>query len=134
RKLAELIKADYFDVILTFNFDDLIETALDDASVKDVKRVLRNETRDEEMEKLVESKESRVKLVKLHGSLKSTGYFLFDSNEMHRYPDSIAAMLKHTTARDIVVCGYSFNDNCVVQAVGGGGGLAVGVNPGGVAG
>lgn len=132
RKLAELIKAEYFDVILTFNFDDLIETALDDASVKGVKRVLRNETRDEEMEKLVESKESRVKLVKLHGSLQSTGYFLFDSREMLRYPDSIAAMLKHATARDIVVCGYSFNDNCVVQAFADRGGLVVCVNPGGV--
>ena len=37
--LAELIKDRYFDLILTLNFDELLETALEAAGVHNVKRV-----------------------------------------------------------------------------------------------
>ena len=36
------------------------------------------------MQKLIDMKEPRFKLVKLHGSFRSAQYFLFDVEEMHR--------------------------------------------------
>jgi hypothetical protein len=41
-------------------------------------------------------------------------------------------LLRNTTSRDIVVCGYSFNDMCVIRAFADQGGTIVCVNPGGV--
>jgi len=44
-KLAALIEAGYFDLALTFNFDDLVEKALNGIGFSDYKRVIRGETR-----------------------------------------------------------------------------------------
>ena len=114
-KLAELIRAGYFDVVVTFNFDTLLETSLQNIGFE-FKSIIRGEINQDEMQKLVDTKEWRFKLLKLHGSLKSADYFLFDASEMHRYPEAIEALVKNLTRRDIVVCGYAFNDNCVTRA------------------
>jgi conflict system STAND superfamily ATPase/SIR2-like protein len=134
-KLAELIRAGYFDLALTFNFDDLLETSLKNigfAGVDDIKSLIRGETIPETMQTLVDAPEPRFKLLKLHGSLNSADYFLFDAAEMHKYPEPIEALFKHVTKRDIIVCGYAFNDNCVTQAFAARGGSVVCVNPSGV--
>lgn len=131
-KLAELIRAGYFDLALTFNFDNLVETALQNIHFHDFRRVIHGETIPDQMQKLVDSKEPRFKLVKLHGSLTSADYFLFDSAEMHKYPDSIETLVKKVTGRDVVVCGYAFNDVCVMRAFAERGGSIVCVNPSGV--
>lgn len=130
--LAELIEAGYFDLALTFNFDELLETALRTARVDGYRRVVRGETIPEEMQKLLDAKDGRFKIVKLHGSLGSSDYFLFDVNEMFKYPAPIEELVRRVTKRDIIVCGYAFNDLCVMQAFSMSGGSIVCVNPGGV--
>src|SRR4051812_15731555 len=67
-KLAALVDAGYFELALTFNFDDLLEKSLTTFGFHDYKRVIRGETIDEEMQKLVDATEPRFKLIKLHGS------------------------------------------------------------------
>jgi hypothetical protein len=131
-KLAELIDAGYFDLALTFNFDDLVEKALTDIGFSDFKRVIRGETIEDEMQKLVDAAEPRFKLIKLHGSLESSDHFLFDVNEMNEYPPAINALVSRITSRDIVMCGYGFKDVCVIRAFAQRGGYVVCVNPSGV--
>ena len=135
KKLAELIRAGYFDVVLTFNFDQLLEDALHEADFddhRDYRRVVRGETNESEMQKLVNAKSPPCKLVKLHGSLDSADYFLFDAAEMHRYPPAIESLVNELTGRNIVVCGYAFNDLCVLRSFAERGDSIFCVNPGGV--
>jgi hypothetical protein len=132
-KLAELIEEDYFEIVLTFNFDELLENALRRKGV-DFRKVIRGETNDSEMQKLVDSEKPRFKVVKLHGSLSSTDYFVFDARELRHYPEPIEALVNRITRRDILVCGYAFNDVCVTRAFSETGNSIVCVNPGGVPG
>jgi hypothetical protein len=132
-KLAELIKAGYFDVILSFNFDQLLERALKKAGV-DFRRVIRGETIESEMQKLVSSRTPRCKLVKPHGSLDSADHYLFDAAEMLRYPEPIEALVREVTSRDIVICGYGFKDTCVLRSFADRGGSVFCVNPDGAPG
>lgn len=131
-KLAALVEAGYFDVALSFNFDNLVEKALDAIGFSDFRRVIRGETIDSEMEKLIEKDEPRFRLVKLHGSLTSTERFFFDVNEMTEYPAPIHALLDKLTRQDLIICGYAFNDVCVLRSFAKSGGPIWCVNPAGV--
>ena len=131
-QLAKLIAAEFFDLVVTFNYDDLLETALQQVGFTQIKTIIRGETRDEEMQKLIEITEPRFKIAKLHGSLKSSAHFLFTSGEMYKYPESVESLLKGITTRDVIVCGYGFEDHCVLSAFAQQGGSIVNVNPSGV--
>src|SRR4051812_11009971 len=131
-KLAALIEAGYFDLALTFNFDDLVEKALTGIGFTDFKRVIRGETIEDEMQTLIDAVEPRFKLIKLHGSLESADHFLFDVNEMNEYPPAINTLVNRITSRDLVMCGYGFKDVCVIRAFAQRGGSVVCVNPSGV--
>ena len=116
RPLAELIVKGFFDVVITFNFDRLLERALEDAGFHDYKVIVRGETDLAVINRLVEAKEPRVKILKMHGSLRSADYFLFSNEEMLNYPEEIRDVLSRLTGHDIIICGYAFNDLCVVKA------------------
>lgn len=132
QQLAVLIQRGFFDLALTFNYDLLLEQALEDLGFKDYKVVTRGETELEEIARLVESPAKAFTLLKLHGSLESTDYFLFDQKEMSAYPDELEKLVARLTARHIVVCGYSFRDACVIKAFSPRGGSVVSVNRSGV--
>lgn len=116
RHIAELIRAGHFDVILTFNFDSLLERALDELGFRDYERLVRGETTTEAIVTMLRKREPRVKILKLHGSLRSADYFLFSKEEMLNYPKELAAIVSEVTGRDIVICGYKFSDTCVIRA------------------
>jgi SIR2-like domain len=116
RPLADLIIQGFFDVVITFNFDRLLERALDDAGFRDYHVIVRGEVETSVIPRLVEAKEPRVKILKMHGSLRSADYFLFSKEEMLNYPEEIRSVLLKLTAHDIIICGYAFNDLCVVKA------------------
>ena len=116
RDIADLIVKGFFDVIITFNFDLLLERALDDANFRDYKVLIRGEIKSDELERLVTANGPRVKILKMHGSLESSDYFLFSSLEMLNYPEEIRNLLMKLTGRDIIICGYGFNDRCVERA------------------
>jgi hypothetical protein len=50
---------------------------------------------------------------------------------MHKYPDDIERLLLDLTRQDILVCGYAFEDTCVVRAFSENGGAVYCVNPSG---
>jgi len=128
-KLAALIEAGFFEVAVTFNFDDLVEKSLDSIGFTSFKRVIRGETIEDEMQKLVDARDPRFKLVKLHGSLQSADHFLFDVNEMNEYPAAIASLVGHLTGGDLIICGYAFKDLCLIRAFAQRGDSIVCVNP-----
>lgn len=132
RQLARLIKDGYFHLALTFNFDNLLEQALNEIDFRDYTVLVRGDIVDDQMQKLIDAKEPRFKLVKLHGSVKGSKHFLFDSEEMYQYPPPIETMVNLATSRDIVVCGYAFNDYCVIRSFADQGGSIVCVNRSGV--
>ena len=116
QRLAELIAFGYFDFVITFNFDRLLELAFDDLGFNDYKTIIRGETALDAIGSLIKSPKPRVKLLKMHGSLDSADYFLFSKEEMLNYPPELEAILSELTARDIIICGYAFNDMCVMRA------------------
>jgi len=130
--LAVLIQRGFFDLALTFNYDRLLEQALEDLGFKNYKVVTRGETELEEIARLVESPAKAFTLLKLHGSLESTDYFLFDQKEMSAYPEQLEKLVARLTARNIIVCGYGFGDACAVKAFSATGESVVSVNRSGV--
>lgn len=116
RHLAELISVGYFDVVITFNFDRLLERALDDIGFRDYRPVIRGDTDLRAMARVIEARDPRVKILKMHGSLRAADYFLFAKNEMLNYPEEIRALMWELTGRDIIICGYAFSDLCVIKS------------------
>jgi hypothetical protein len=116
RDLAELVRLGYFDTVLTFNFDRLLETALNEAGFHDYESLIRGETELAAMERMVRGKPNILKILKLHGSLRSSDYFLFSKEEMLNYPKELEQIISELTGRDIIICGYAFNDMCVMKA------------------
>ena len=116
QRLAALIQRGFFDIAITYNFDRLLERALDDVGFRDYKTIIRGETGADAIATLMHSKEPRVKILKTHGSLYSANTFLFTKEEMANYPPDLAALINEFTGRDIIICGYAFNDLCVKKA------------------
>jgi hypothetical protein len=131
-KLARLIEAGYFDVAITLNFDLLLERSLDAINFTDYRALVRGEHAEDAMQRMVDGREPRFKLLKLHGSLRSADQFLFAVEEMDKYPDPIASLVQRITAADIIVCGYAFEDLCIMRTFAEHGGNVVCVNPTGV--
>ncbi len=129
-KLAVLIQHGFFDLAVTFNYDNLLEKALRDINVTP-KVVIRGETAVDKIVKLIEEPVPGFTLLKLHGSLTSTDTFLFDQSEMWSYPPAINSLVERLTSRDLIVCGYSFKDLCVQRAFSSEGGAVLWVDPGG---
>lgn len=115
-RLAELIQLGFFDTIITFNFDRLLEESLNAIGFTDFKTIIRGETDPNAVELLLKKDEPRVKILKIHGSLNSADYFLFSKDEMLNYPEPFRTVFDDLTKRDIIICGYAFNDQCVSRA------------------
>jgi hypothetical protein len=131
-KLALAIQAGFFDLVLTFNYDTLVEQALKKIGFTDFRVIVRGEIESGQMERLVDRPSASLTLLKLHGSLFGADVFLFDRAEMFTYPPEIESLVKKLTRRDIIICGYGFNDLCVVNAFSRQGGDVFNVDPGGV--
>jgi hypothetical protein len=131
QKLALAAQAGYFDLIVTFNFDDLVEKALRAIGFTDFRVVVHGETGTAEVAALIDKPVARLTILKLHGSLTATDHFLFAYDEMANYPPDLEALLLRLTRRPIIVCGYAFNDLCVIKAFATEGGTVICVNPSG---
>jgi hypothetical protein len=116
QRFAELIAFGYFDLVITFNFDRLLELSLNELGFNEYKTIIRGETDLDAIGSLVKSPKPRVKILKMHGSLDSADYFLFSKEEMLNYPPELEAIVNELTGRDIIICGYAFNDMCVMRA------------------
>ena len=66
RLLAKLIRDGYFDTVITFNFDVLLETALHEVDVHDFTTIIRGEFEHSKIQEAM--KQPGIKILKLHGA------------------------------------------------------------------
>jgi NAD-dependent SIR2 family protein deacetylase len=112
--LARLVREGYFDTVVTFNYDDLLEQTLDKLGV-DYRRCVRGELQDTVFADYMLDSEHGPRVLKIHGSLKGAKTYLATWREMRDYPEKIADAFADVTNRDLIVCGYSFSDVCVTR-------------------
>lgn len=110
--LAELIRAGYFDVILSTNFDPLLEDAITGLQMRRqhyvflVQGVMEPDFIADHLDYTV----PRVKLLKLHGDLFYHKFF-YTGEEITRFPPSIKhALQTYLNRRDILIVGHSMRD------------------------
>lgn len=119
RALASLCAAAYFDLVLTTNFDPLMDDALAAAQLwrKDylllVNRVIRNDW----LERLLPERQPRVKVIKLHGDLFHRA-MAWTAKEMDAFLDDITPVLAQAVkGRDVLVVGQSLRDRRIRDLV-----------------
>jgi SpoVK/Ycf46/Vps4 family AAA+-type ATPase len=107
RHLAELVKAGYFDVILTTNVDSLLETSLVDAGLRpsDYVCMVNGKDRDEEIARLMKQHRSHVRILKLHGDLE-LGILAIMPTETFQFSRLVGDALREHLNRDVVIVGY----------------------------
>ena len=124
RALAALCENAYFDVVLTTNFDPLLDDALATTGLRrrDYLLLINGVLRADRLRWLLASRSPRVKVVKLHGDLFHR-FMAWTPTEMQRYLEEIEATLNpFLSTRDFLVVGNSLRDerirSLVVQAGG----------------
>lgn len=119
RALASLCAAAYFDLVLTTNFDPLMDDALAAADLwrKDylllVNRVIRNDW----LARLLPERQPRVKVIKLHGDLFHRA-MAWTVREMDSFLAEITPVLARVIkGRDVMVVGQSLRDHRIRDLV-----------------
>lgn len=129
--LAALCGHAYFDVVLTTNFDPLLDDALATARLrrKDYLLLINGVLRPDRLRWLLSSRSPRVKVVKLHGDLFHR-FMAWTPAEMDAYLRDIGPALNTFLAtRDFLVVGHSLRDERIAELVTGAGGAIWFVNP-----
>jgi hypothetical protein len=130
RALAALCEHAYFDVVLTTNFDPLLDDALATARLrrKDYLLLINGVLRADRLRWLLSSRSPRVKVVKLHGDLFHR-FMAWTPAEMDDYLRDIGPSLAPFLAtRDFLVVGHSLRDDRIRELVTGAGGAVWFVN------
>lgn len=102
----------YFDLILSTNFDPLLEDALVDARLwrKDYILLVNGVIRPESLGLILKEPSPRVKIIKMHGDLFHR-QMAWTEEEMLAFAKSIKPQLTPALyGRDIFIIGYSFSD------------------------
>ncbi len=131
-RLAGLLRDGYCDLVITFNYDNLVEAALSQAGLRagfEFQVIIRGDHKDERVASMMGAKDPRIKILKLHGSLRSGNTFLFSEEEMSNYPEPIEQLVAGLTRQGMIVCGYGFADMCVMRAFASKGDSIYCVNP-----
>ncbi|HEV2733733.1 MAG TPA: SIR2 family protein [Longimicrobiaceae bacterium] len=130
RALAALCEHAYFDVVLTTNFDPLLDDALSTARLrrKDYLLLINGVLRPDRLRWLLSSRSPRVKVVKLHGDLFHR-FMAWTPAEMDDYLRDIGPSLAPFLAtRDFLVVGHSLRDDRIRELVTGADGAVWFVN------
>jgi hypothetical protein len=133
-ELAALIRDGYFDQIVTFNYDRLLQKALVAIGLRedeDFKVIVCGDLKEDIVVSTMEMPTPRIKILKVHGSLTSPTK-LWSYEEMLVYPDPIQNLMTKLTRQPIYVCGYGFEDLCVARCFSTEGGPIYCINPSGV--
>lgn len=131
RALAALLAQGYLDVVLTTNVDALLDDALSDARLwrKDYLFLINGVIRPDRLTALLRTDSPRVKILKLHGDLYMRS-MAWTPGEMRHFLSEIAGELRGALqGRDILVVGYSMQDEEVREFVLNNGGSVWYTNP-----
>ena len=130
RILVKLIEEGYFRLILTTNFDYMLEGALKETNLflnKDYFVCIVGEGKEDILTKKLED-ESMIRIVKLHGDYKSR-ILPFTEGETFQFKEKLEECLKRLTKEGIVFVGYSGMDGDVLKCLSQMGESAWWVNP-----
>jgi hypothetical protein len=119
RALAALLAENYFDLILSTNFDPLLEDALADARLwrKDYLLLVNGIVRPERLNVILKEPSPRVKIIKMHGDLFHR-YMAWTPQEMEAFVKDIKPQLTPILyGRDIIIAGYSMSDKPIRELV-----------------
>jgi hypothetical protein len=112
-QLAKLIREGFFSTILTTNFDNLLEVALNAVGVSPEQYVVHVHTAERPLKDLatrLRRKSPRIKIVKLHGDLKEHEFALTDTETL-QYTKEVEEQLRQTFASDdVIILGSRFAD------------------------
>ena len=131
RKLAELIKKGYFNLIFTTNLDTFVEQALAERKVdaKDI-QILVCGDQEHSQTRVIENLDPRVKIVKLHGDVESRS-FAFTPSEISTVGRESEQVMRGYLGRDLIILGHGPRDYDINRALDRKGGSIwyVGQNP-----
>lgn len=119
RALASLCAAAYFDLILTTNFDPLMDDALAAAQLwrKDYLLFVNTVVRNDWLKQLLPARQPRVKVIKLHGDLFHRA-MAWTEREMDAFLADISPALGDAVKqRDVLVVGHSLRDRRIRDLV-----------------
>ena len=111
--LAHLVKAEYFNLILSTNLDNLMEKALNNIGLLSPENFIVIVNRKDSLEEIMDQLENPrapVKLVKLHGTLESPLSYAFTVEELFNFEKAIKPSLSRIINRSLLVVGHSMQD------------------------
>ncbi len=118
RHLAGLIKDGYFDVILTTNFDFLLENAFFEVELKaeDVEVLVNGRESEDYILKALERRTPRIKLLKLHGDLKARN-MAFTPKEIFEFSQKVERVLGKYLNDDVLIIGHEMRDDDINRCI-----------------
>jgi hypothetical protein len=118
RRLAELVKEGFFDIIFTTNLDPFLEDSLahSKSEATDFVRLICGEQGNAETMDILESEQPRVKIVKLHGDVHSRS-FAFTPSEISLFGSDGERVLRHYLGRDLIIVGHGPRDYDINRAI-----------------
>jgi hypothetical protein len=118
RRLAELIKKGFFDVIFTTNLDPFLEDSLAVGKLEatDLKVLVCGEQSSAEAMDLLESAQPRIKIIKLHGDVHSRS-FAFTPSEISLLSSKGERVLRRYLSRDLIIVGHGPRDYDINRAI-----------------
>jgi hypothetical protein len=118
RRLAELIKEGFFNVIFTTNLDPFLENSLADSRLEatDFEVLICGEQSSTETVEFLESAQPQVKIVKLHGDVHSRS-FAFTPSEISLFGGESERVLSRYLSRDLIIVGQGPRDYDISRAI-----------------
>jgi hypothetical protein len=118
RHLAQLVKAGYFDVILSTNFDFLLENAFTEVGLKaeDVEVLVNGRELEDYILKALERRTPRIKLLKLHGDLKARN-MAFTPKEIFEFSQKVERVLAKYLNGDVIIIGHEMRDDDINRCI-----------------
>jgi hypothetical protein len=116
-RIAELLKLGWFDIVLTTNFDNMLETAFVELRLsrgKDYDLFVVGRDRNDEIGYFLAKRRPRIKLIKLLGDL-GAGILNFRPVERLEFPDQVRVGLKQLTTRNMILLGYGVRDRSMLR-------------------
>ena len=111
--LAELIRAGYFDLIFSTNFDPLLEDAIAAQRMRrrDYVFLVHGVMEPDFIVGLLDNAVPRVKLLKLHGDLFYCKFF-YTGEEIKKFPPALKTILgTYLNHRDVLIVGHDMRDS-----------------------
>ncbi len=122
--VAHLFKHRYIDVIINMNFDEMLDSAIEDEMGESTYYKIVNDSDCLQLSEIVDDRRLRIPIyIKPHGTLRSSSSMKYTTESYLRHPTALNQLLedifsgyvsdklsKNLQYKNIIFAGYSFND------------------------